>query len=419
MDDQETTKSGLRQTQPSHLAASASGEAPLTYAVNETRRRQAGTGPVGPGTRGPAGVATDQRYVLRDPTPSNVMDHQREHWRRTYAEKAPDAVSWFEAAPRASLAMIDELALPLDAPIADVGGGASHLAAELVNRGYTDVTVADISAEALEHGRDGFAAADRVTWVIADVRAYDFRRRFRLWHDRAVFHFMVAAEDRRAYVATLERSLDLEGHAILATFGPDGPTRCSGLPVARYGPHELAAELGAGLDLVDSREVVHTTPAGTAQQFTYARLRRSQPYRDEAASDDRRMSPEAPTTVARLLDEARAGLERLQPAAALEAQRQGAALIDIRSERQQARDGLLPGATTIARNVLEWRLDPGCPHRRPDLARLDRKVILICHEGYQSSLAAATLRRFGIDATDVAGGTQAWLAAGLPVERAR
>jgi rhodanese-related sulfurtransferase len=335
-----------------------------------------------------------------------------------YTEKAPDAVSWFEAIPRASLAMIDELALPLDAPIADVGGGASHLAAELVDRGYTDVTVADISGEALERARDGFAAADRVTWVIADVRAHDFGRRFRLWHDRAVFQFMVAAEDRRAYVATLERSLDPSGDAILATFGPDGPTRCSGLPVARYGPRELAAELGAGLDLVSSREVVHTTPARTAQQFIYARLRRSQPYRGEAASVDGGMSPEARTTVARLLEDARTVLERLQPAAALEAQRQGAALIDIRSEPQRARDGLLPGATTVARNVLEWRLDPACPHRDPELARSDRKVILICDEGYQSSLAAVTLRRFGIDATDVVGGAQAWLAAGLPVERA-
>ena len=200
------------------------------------------------------------------------MRHQREHWKRIYTEKAPDAVSWFEAVPRASLAMIDELALPLDAPIADVGGGASHLAAELVDRGYTDVTVADISGEALERARDGFASADRVTWVIADVRAHDFGRRFRLWHDRAVFQFMVAAEDRRAYVATLERSLDPGGHAILATFGPDGPTRCSGLPVARYGPRELAAELGGGLDLASSREVVHTTPAGTAKQFIYARF---------------------------------------------------------------------------------------------------------------------------------------------------
>ena len=163
-----------------------------------------------------------------------AVSHQ--HWKRIYTEKAPDAVSWFEAVPRASLAMIDELALPLDAPIADVGGGASHLAAELVERGYTDITVADISGEALERARDGFAAADRVTWVIADVRAHDFGRRFRLWHDRAVFQFMVAAEDRRPYVATLERSLDPGGHAILATFGPDGPTRCSGLPVARYCP---------------------------------------------------------------------------------------------------------------------------------------------------------------------------------------
>jgi rhodanese-related sulfurtransferase len=124
-----------------------------------------------------------------------------------------------------------------------------------------------------------------------------------------------------------------------------------------------------------------------------------------------------PTTVEHLLEEARAGLDRLEPAAALAAQRQGAILVDIRSESQRRRDGLLPGATVIARNVLEWRLDPACPHREPTLARPGLKVIVVCDEGYQSSLAAATLRRFGIDATDLVGGAQAWAGAGLPMER--
>jgi rhodanese-related sulfurtransferase len=129
------------------------------------------------------------------------------------------------------------------------------------------------------------------------------------------------------------------------------------------------------------------------------------------------MSDVPRTTIDALLEAARAHLVRVTPAQALERQRSGAALIDIRSESQMARDGLLPGATVIQRNVLEWRLDPASPDRLPDLARRDRELIVICNQGYQSSLAAAILRRFGLDATDVIGGAQAWLTAGLSVER--
>ena len=120
-----------------------------------------------------------------------------------------------------------------------------------------------------------------------------------------------------------------------------------------------------------------------------------------------------------LLEEARRDLVRMSPAQAHAARSEGALLIDIRSESQRGRDGELPGAQVVARNVLEWRLDPASPHRDPALARRDRRVIVLCDEGYQSSLAAATLRRFGLDATDVAGGFQAWRAAGLPVEAPR
>jgi rhodanese-related sulfurtransferase len=125
------------------------------------------------------------------------------------------------------------------------------------------------------------------------------------------------------------------------------------------------------------------------------------------------------TTIAQLLDEARRGIERLSPVEADAAARAGAVLIDIRSESQRARDGTVPGATYIARNVLEWRLDPASPHRDPAYARRDLRLILICNEGYQSSLAAATLQELGLTrTTDLAGGFQAWRAAGLPVEDA-
>ena len=125
-----------------------------------------------------------------------------------------------------------------------------------------------------------------------------------------------------------------------------------------------------------------------------------------------------PATVAELLADARATLERLEPAAALAATERGALLVDIRTESQRAADGEVPGAHVVPRNVLEWRLDPACPYRDPALARADARIVLLCDEGYQSSLAAATVRAFGIaDATDVIGGFRAWRAAGMPVDR--
>ena len=120
-------------------------------------------------------------------------------------------------------------------------------------------------------------------------------------------------------------------------------------------------------------------------------------------------------TVDQLLAEARAKLVRLTPAQARDAVSAGAVMVDIRPADQRERDGRLPGAHVIPRNVLEWRLDPRCEHRDPDVARTDRQVIVVCDEGYQSSLAAATLRRLGLDATDVIGGVQSWRAEGLPL----
>ncbi len=200
------------------------------------------------------------------------MELDREHWNQVYATKGADQVSWFEAVPRSSLAMIESLGLPLDAPVVDVGGGASGLAEELLSRGHSDITVLDISSEALERARDGFPEADRVTWIVADVRDHDFGRRFALWHDRAVFHFMVSAEDRSAYLATLQRSLAPGGHAIFATFGPQGPDRCSGLPVARYSAETLAATMGDSAELDSWHTENHRTPSGATQQFLFAQL---------------------------------------------------------------------------------------------------------------------------------------------------
>ena len=196
-----------------------------------------------------------------------------EHWERVWADREPDELSWFQASPATSLRMIAELELPPGAPVVDAGGGASRLAAELLHRGFTDVTVADISAAALEKARAALGEdADRVEWVEADVRSHDFGRRFAVWHDRAVFHFLTDEADRARYLETLSRSLTPDGHVILATFGPDGPTSCSGLPTARYGAAELAAALAPVAELVSDRLETHRTPGGSEQQFLYAHL---------------------------------------------------------------------------------------------------------------------------------------------------
>lgn len=126
--------------------------------------------------------------------------------------------------------------------------------------------------------------------------------------------------------------------------------------------------------------------------------------------------PDRPVTVEELLREAHSRLERLSPRAAQTAMSDGAIVIDIRADSERARDGHLPGARFLARNILEWRLDPASDHRDPEAARSDRLLVLMCDEGYQSSLAAATLHRFGLNATDMIGGFQAWRSAGLPVE---
>lgn len=199
----------------------------------------------------------------------------RAHWEQIYQLKASEEVSWFESTPRGSLELIEEAGVDRDAPVIDVGGGASRLAGELIDRGYTDVTVADISSGALARARAELGdRAERIAWVEADVRSHDFERTFELWHDRAAFHFMVDPEDRDGYLSGLRRALAPRGQLILATFGPEAPPTCSGLPVHRYRAEELA-ELLPDFELASSRHELHHTPGGNEQQFVYGRFVRS------------------------------------------------------------------------------------------------------------------------------------------------
>ena len=196
------------------------------------------------------------------------------YWDQVYARNEPEDVSWYEAEPRVSLALIEEAGLPPTAAILDVGGGTSELVRRLSELGYCDLAVADISQSALERARVRLGGrAERVGWMQADIRSHVFERRFDLWHDRAVFHFMVDSGDREGYLTVLRRTLRPGGHAVLATFGPDGPTMCSGLPVSRYSPDALRDLVGSGFELISSQTAQHHTPRGALQEFIYAHFR--------------------------------------------------------------------------------------------------------------------------------------------------
>lgn len=197
------------------------------------------------------------------------------YWDERYRTTTPEERSWTESSPTATLEILDRLDLAPGAPVVDVGGGASRLVDALLERGFSDLTVLDLAESALAEARARLgAAADRVTWVSADVTAWRPERTYALWHDRAVFHFLVEPSARAAYRERLEGATAPGSYALLATFAPDGPTTCSGLPVARWGPRALAAEIGEGFEMLDEGRHEHVTPWGSIQPFTWLLARR-------------------------------------------------------------------------------------------------------------------------------------------------
>jgi len=204
---------------------------------------------------------------------------RHEHWETVYRTKGPDQVSWFQAEARLSRELITRAAPDRTAAIIDIGAGASTLVDGLISAGYQQLTVVDISAAALELAKTRLgAAAAPVTWQAADVLAAEFPAQgFDVWHDRAVFHFLTAPEDRARYVAQVRHAVRPGGIVLVATFAEDGPLKCSGLEVARYAPDALHAEFGEGFALVESHRELHTTPSGATQAFTYCVCRVTQP----------------------------------------------------------------------------------------------------------------------------------------------
>ena len=198
------------------------------------------------------------------------MDAQQ-HWDRVYQTKAPDQVSWFRPHLETSISLIERSTHDRAAHIIDVGGGESTLVDDLLARGYTNVTVLDISPTAIEVTKKRLGnLSERVNWVVADIAAASLpARAYDVWHDRAVFHFLTQADDRRAYIRLVRHSVKPGGRVIVSTFGPDGPIKCSGLDVQRYDADSLHGEFGTRFRLIESRQEVHRTPFGTRQQFIY------------------------------------------------------------------------------------------------------------------------------------------------------
>jgi len=195
---------------------------------------------------------------------------RKNHWQTIYEQKQSSEVSWFQTNPVVSMQLIANCGLGNSAPIIDVGGGASVLADHLLEQGYTQLSVLDISAAALATSQKRLGdKASAVGWIESDITAYRPDSQFELWHDRAVFHFLTDATDRHSYVNALKHALPVNGHLIIASFAIGGPEKCSGLPIVQYDASKLAVELGTGFKLIEERTEKHITPAQREQAFAY------------------------------------------------------------------------------------------------------------------------------------------------------
>ncbi len=201
------------------------------------------------------------------------MSDRKEHWEQVYTNKSPLEVSWYQQEPAISLRLIQDSVLDHSQSILDVGGGASVLIDRLLDRGYKNLSVLDISNSALQHARDRLGEQSRqIEWFESDITEFVPPHSFACWHDRAVFHFLTDAEDRKKYIEILSRALQSGDHLVLAAFALDGPTMCSGLDIVQYSSEKISKELGEQFKLIEEVSELHITPAQKEQMFTYYRF---------------------------------------------------------------------------------------------------------------------------------------------------
>jgi ubiquinone/menaquinone biosynthesis C-methylase UbiE len=201
--------------------------------------------------------------------------NRKEHWEHVYSGKKSTEVSWYQQHPQQSLELIKAAGVDASARIIDIGGGASTLVDCMLDAGYQNLTVLDISHGAIEQAKSRLGArADPVTWLEQDVTTFLPDETYDMWHDRAVFHFLTDKLDRSSYVRTMSRALKPGAHAIIATFDLNGPEKCSGLDVVRYSPETISAVLGDNFQLVETSTEAHVTPRAAIQNFVYCRFKR-------------------------------------------------------------------------------------------------------------------------------------------------
>lgn len=196
---------------------------------------------------------------------------RQKHWEHIYETKEQEEVSWYQPQPETSLQFIQSFNLPKDAPIIDVGGGDSFLVDSLLELGYTDLTVLDISSKALKRAQQRLGTqASKVEWIVSDVTQLQAEKEYFLWHDRAVFHFLTTPEDQQRYVSNAASSMAAEGSLLIGTFSDQGPTRCSGIDIQQYSEKSLAACFSQAFQMTFSERLLHQTPFDTTQEFLFA-----------------------------------------------------------------------------------------------------------------------------------------------------
>ncbi len=199
-----------------------------------------------------------------------MSDAKSHYWDTVYTSRISEQLSWYQASPQRSLQIIEALNLQARCSVIDVGGGASVLVDSLIDRGFESLTVLDISAKAINISKQRLAdKADKVDWLVSDITQFSPGRKYQLWHDRAVFHFLTKEQDQAVYLDTLKQSLTPGGYIILATFALGGPERCSGLPVEQYDAEKIMGRLGKEFILLSTEYEKHVTPAGDEQLFNY------------------------------------------------------------------------------------------------------------------------------------------------------
>jgi len=202
------------------------------------------------------------------------MSKTKQHWENVYRNQSPLEVSWYQQEPALSLSLIANTSLAPHAAIIDVGGGASVLVDRLCDAAYTNISVLDILGSALAHAKARLMhQSSQVHWHEQDITRFKPPRRYALWHDRAVFHFLTERIDRERYIDVLRQALEPHGHIIIMTFAIDGPSKCSGLDIVQYDWDKLSSELGPGFKLIETGHEVHHKPGGGQQKFAYFHFR--------------------------------------------------------------------------------------------------------------------------------------------------